>query len=189
MAISNIGETWHLRHLEACVALILEKNELSSPQTVRESKEIKLALNHAEGAINQQGLLDSTEKSMLNEFFAELRAIYLECSELDENGKCSYEVLRGSDKDLDDLIILKSQIEGTFFPAIQKMAFSRTSGGKASSTAVQENPAGQNGGNENNKTSGTVTTKGGRICDFFWKLYEKTLKVIVDAVFDRWWPT
>jgi hypothetical protein len=26
------------------------------------------------------------------------------------------------------------------------------------------------------------------IGDWFWKLYEKTLKVIVDAVFERWWP-
>ena len=28
----------------------------------------------------------------------------------------------------------------------------------------------------------------GKISNFFWKLYEKTLKVIVDAVLERCWP-
>jgi hypothetical protein len=31
-------------------------------------------------------------------------------------------------------------------------------------------------------------TKGGWMGHFFWKLYEKTLKVIVDAVLERCWP-
>jgi hypothetical protein len=30
--------------------------------------------------------------------------------------------------------------------------------------------------------------KGGWIGNFFWKLYEMTLKIIVDAVLERWWP-
>ncbi len=30
--------------------------------------------------------------------------------------------------------------------------------------------------------------KGGMIRKFFWKLYEKTLKIIVDAVLERYWP-
>ncbi|MGB8225708.1 MAG: hypothetical protein WCE45_02395, partial [Sedimentisphaerales bacterium] len=30
--------------------------------------------------------------------------------------------------------------------------------------------------------------KGSWIGNFFWKLYEKTLKVIVDAFLEKWWP-
>lgn len=30
--------------------------------------------------------------------------------------------------------------------------------------------------------------KGGRISNFLWTWYEKTLKVIVGAVLERWWP-
>ena len=34
----------------------------------------------------------------------------------------------------------------------------------------------------------TTPAKHGRIGTWLWKLYEKTLKVIVDAVFERLWP-
>jgi len=34
----------------------------------------------------------------------------------------------------------------------------------------------------------TTPAKGGRIRAWLWKLYEKTLKVIVDAVLERVWP-
>ncbi len=33
-----------------------------------------------------------------------------------------------------------------------------------------------------------VPVKGSKVGNFFWKLYEKTLKVIVDAVLEKWWP-
>jgi hypothetical protein len=34
----------------------------------------------------------------------------------------------------------------------------------------------------------TTSSKGGWIGNFFWKFYEKTLKVIIDAVLEKWWP-
>lgn len=36
--------------------------------------------------------------------------------------------------------------------------------------------------------TGRNATPKSKIKDFFWTLYEKTLKVIVDAVMERWWP-
>jgi hypothetical protein len=38
------------------------------------------------------------------------------------------------------------------------------------------------------KTGKTELAKGSWVGNFFWKLYEKTLKVIVDVVLERWWP-
>jgi hypothetical protein len=38
------------------------------------------------------------------------------------------------------------------------------------------------------KAEETEHAKGSCVGNFFWKLYEKTLKVIVDAVLERWWP-
>lgn len=37
------------------------------------------------------------------------------------------------------------------------------------------------------ETGGNATLKS-KIKDFLWTLYEKTLKVVVDAVMERWWP-
>jgi hypothetical protein len=28
----------------------------------------------------------------------------------------------------------------------------------------------------------------GRKSNFLWKLYEKTLKIIIDSILERWWP-
>jgi len=33
-----------------------------------------------------------------------------------------------------------------------------------------------------------ASAKGSKIGNFLWKLYEKTLKAVVDAVLERWWP-
>lgn len=50
------------------------------------------------------------------------------------------------------------------------------SGGKAD--LLSEKPA----------ETGESTTLKSKIKDFLWTLYEKTLKVIVDAVMEKWWP-
>jgi hypothetical protein len=53
---------------------------------------------------------------------------------------------------------------------------------KNAGTNAQTQPS-----NKAGKT-GENATLGSKIKDFFWTLYEKTLKVIVDAAFERWWP-
>ena len=39
-----------------------------------------------------------------------------------------------------------------------------------------------------NKRRGKIPASGGRVGNFFWKLYEKTLKVFVDGVLEKVWP-
>jgi len=45
----------------------------------------------------------------------------------------------------------------------------------------------QEASNKTEEIEGNATAKS-KIKDFFWTLYEKTLKVIVDAVMERLWP-
>ncbi|MFH1613848.1 MAG: hypothetical protein ABIG61_02025 [Planctomycetota bacterium] len=126
MAIVNIGKTWHLRYLESYIALFLERKELSSPEKVRNSQNIKNAIEHAEGAINHPKLLTPQEKAVIKDFLLELKSTYETC--LTKVGNCKYlcEIIGDSNWE-DELIVLKSRIEGTFLPKIQEMASSRTS--------------------------------------------------------------
>jgi hypothetical protein len=53
---------------------------------------------------------------------------------------------------------------------------------------IKDNEAGVNVAYGEWKPEDATPAKGGWKDNFFWKLYEKTLKVIVDAVLERVWP-
>lgn len=117
-------ETLQLRKLESCIALLLEKEELSNPQKVRESQYIKQVIENTEAAIKLKGLLSDDERKTLKDFLDEIQFTYKSCTEK-AGDKYLCEIMGNSNWD-EELIVLKSKIKGIFFPAIQKMAFSRT---------------------------------------------------------------
>jgi hypothetical protein len=132
MAVLNTGQTWHIRYLEFYIALILKNEELSSPLKVIESKNIEKAIEHARDAIDQPGLLDSSDKSIVNEFLSELQAARSACSKKDENGKYLGEMISSSNNGRNELAVLEARIKGTFFPAIQRISLEKKLGsGKA----------------------------------------------------------
>jgi len=118
MAVLRIGYYWHLRWLENHTILFLKKKELSTPKSVRESVNIKIALKCAEDAINQPGLLSQEDKEMLQEYLSDLDFAYRHCCR--EYGEKSFEDIHNDWKD--SLIVIEARIEGTFLPAIQRMA-------------------------------------------------------------------
>jgi hypothetical protein len=60
------GDLIYLRQLESSLALMLKKNELSSPASVRQSKYITKAIGHAQGVIDSDILADA-DRSIIEE--------------------------------------------------------------------------------------------------------------------------
>jgi len=128
MAILNVGKTWHLRYLESYVSLMLEKNEFSSPASVRLSENVPKVIEHAEGAIKQPNLLEDGEKSIVELFLTEFKFGCCPCinyTVVDGQKKYERDLVSPSGWD-EQLIVLKSRIQGTFLPKIQEMALKRS---------------------------------------------------------------
>lgn len=111
MAVLNVGETWHLRHLESYLTVLLSKGELDTVEEARESAALQHVKDHARGAIEQQGLLDDDERQVIQELIKELGAV----------GYC----LSCRTGQADELIVLVERLRSFFLPQVRTMAYKR----------------------------------------------------------------
>ena len=149
------GETFFLRYLVSHIALILEKDELSSPDSVPGSKNIPLVIQHAEAVLEQPRLLTSSEKDLLREFLRQFRFGTGPCINCPEGqGKYECDLISSSGWE-DELINLKHMIQHDFYPEIRKMV-SRKTGSKngEQNPDLAEQPAEKGQGNKDAKSEG-----------------------------------
>jgi len=146
MKIVN-GSLIFLRRLESSLTLMLGKNELSSAASVRQSKYITKAIGYAQGVIDSDILADA-DRSIIEDLLNELNFAYENCTTfIGERKGYSCDFMSDSGYE-NELMVLKSRIQGRLLPEIQKMLSKRPLFVTEETRRNQKKPQGKDGQGE-----------------------------------------